>query len=80
MIICLKNFIKWIQFFILFILCTLLLYQLISYIADVFKPDILYKEPSGGAIKVFSHDISPIVQSPMKQIADRYLLFFWLEE
>jgi hypothetical protein len=53
LIISIRRFIEWSKFILLFILFTLLLYQLIAFISPYFRSNVLYREPIGGAVKVF---------------------------
>ncbi|MFC7441038.1 DUF4227 family protein [Laceyella putida] len=81
MVISLRRLKRWSQFLLLFVLFTLLLYQLFAFLVPLFKPDYMYKEPSGGAVKVFGQHEEPRVdEAPMKKIKERLLIFYWLGE
>jgi Protein of unknown function (DUF4227) len=82
MVISLRRLKRWSQFFLLFVLFTLLLYQLISFLVPLFKPDYMYKEPNGGAVKVFGHqqETARVVEAPAQKIKERLLMFYWLGE
>jgi hypothetical protein len=68
MIISVKRLKDWSKFLLLFFLFTLLLYQVILFFAPYFRPNILYREPISGAVKVFSQTES-----------DYHKLTFWDE-
>jgi hypothetical protein len=80
MVISLKKLKEWFQFLLLFVLFTLLMYQLFQFLSPLFEPDFMYKEPSGGAIKVFAHEQKHAGQSLPEEIAERLFLFYRIGE
>ncbi|MBD1372974.1 DUF4227 family protein [Hazenella sp. IB182357] len=81
MIISARHVKAWVQFITLFIVFTLLLYQIMSVIAPFFKPDFLYEEPIGGARKVFAQHAESITpKQPYDAIKERLQWFYWLGE
>lgn len=82
MVISLRRLKRWSQFLLLFVLFTLLLYQVFAFLVPLFKPDYMYKEPSGGAVKVFSYQQaeSSADETTMKKLKERLLIFYWLGE
>lgn len=81
MIISVQRLLRWIRFFVLFVLLTLLLYQCLDFFSQVFKPDTLYREPMGNdAVKVFANYNEESHHIPMKAFFDRIYLFYWMGE
>jgi hypothetical protein len=80
MVISLRKLKDWCQFILLFMLFTLLLYQLISFLAPLFKPDFMYKEPTGGAVKVFAYANGESSSTILEEVKERLLEFYWIGE
>ncbi|MBA4495701.1 DUF4227 family protein [Paenactinomyces guangxiensis] len=80
MIISLRKMKEWTKFILLFVLFTLLLYQIMAFLAPYWRPDVMYKEPSGGAVKVFAYQDAPSERDPLSEIKNRLLIFYWLGE
>jgi hypothetical protein len=80
MVISFKKLKGWFQFLLLFVLFTLLLYQIISFLIPLFEPDFMYKEPGGGAVKVFAYAKEEPPPSVLEEMKDRLLVFYWLGE
>jgi hypothetical protein len=83
MVISLRKWKEWCKFFLLFFLFTLLLYQLMSFVAPYFMPKSPYEKPLGGAVKVFAYQKDqeiPPLEDWEDQVKERLLLFFWLGE
>lgn len=81
MIISLKRLKEWGKFILLFVLFTLLVYQVMAFFAHYLQPHTIYEEPSGGAIKVFApqeEEVAP--QSTWNEIENRLLTFYELGE
>jgi hypothetical protein len=78
MIISLRRWVEWGKFFLLFILLTLLFYQLIAFFGPLLEPKPRYREPSGRAVKVFAQ----MGTHPSEEmgIKERLLLFYWMGE
>jgi hypothetical protein len=81
MIISLRRIRSWLRFLFLFVLFTLLLYQLFRFVSPLFEPDYMYREPSGGAIKVFAHQgTEEHPRTLTEEIAGRLFLFYRIGE
>jgi Protein of unknown function (DUF4227) len=80
MVISLRKLKDWCQFILLFILFTLMLYQLISFLTPLFKPDFMYKQPAGGAVKVFAYADRSSPSSFLEEVKERLLEFYWIGE
>ena len=81
MVISFRKVKQWLKFLLLFTLFTLLLYQLFMILAPYFKPDFLYEEPSGGAVKVIAQNIDGHESSSaFKEMKERLLMFYWMGE
>ncbi len=73
---------KWIErakFLLLFLLFTLLLYHALDAISAWIAPKSKYKEPDGGAVKVFHYAELDAGQSS-RTMAERLKLFYWYGE
>lgn len=81
MVISLRKWLRWSKFVLLFVLGTLLLYQLISWLKPWFQPDLLRQGPGDGAVKVFS-TMNQITKKEdfSTQLKNRLLLYYWLDE
>jgi hypothetical protein len=81
MIISVRRLKDWSKFMLLFFLLTLLLYQVISFFAPYFRSNILYREPIGGAVKVFSQT-EPSYYKPTlwDEMKNRLFIFYELGE
>jgi hypothetical protein len=79
MIISLRRWVEWGKFFLLFILLTLLFYQVITFFDLLLEPKPRYQEPGGRAVKVFARETVPRPSEEMG-IKERLLLFYWLGE
>ncbi|SEN20928.1 DUF4227 family protein [Lihuaxuella thermophila] len=80
MIISLRKIKDWTKFILLFVLFTLLLYQIMALLSTFLRPGLLYKEPSGGAVKVFAHQETLSGNKTMDEMKERLLMFYWLGE
>jgi hypothetical protein len=80
MIISLKRLKEWFRFLLLFVLLTLLVYQLFRFLSPFFEPDFMYREPSGGAVKVFAHQRADAGKTLTEEIAERLFLFYRIGE
>lgn len=80
MIISVRKLKEWGKFLFLFTLFTLLLYQILAFFTPLWRPDVMYREPRGGALKVFapSEETSPTTIS--SEIKNRLLIFYWIGE
>lgn len=78
MIVSISRIKRWTKLFVLFILFTLLLYQVIAFMVPFWKAELLYPEPKGGgAVKVFS----PYEMMPSETFIDEFkqrLYLFYL--
>lgn len=81
MIISLRKWIRFSKFLLFFILASLLLYQLITWLVPWVYPD-LNKTPDDGAIKVFSYidHVMHKEEGLMDHVKHRLLLYYWLDE
>jgi hypothetical protein len=81
MIISMRRLKDWSKFMLLFFLFTLFLYQMISFFAPYFRSNILYREPIGGAVKVFSQT-EPSYHKPSSwdEMKNRLFIFYELGE
>lgn len=71
----------WTKVFILFILFTLMLYQIIAFMLPYWKAELLYPVPKGGgAVKVFSPDYIKVPKDLSNNIKQRLYLFYLLGE
>jgi len=80
MVISLKKWKMAFQFLLLFVLFTLLLVEMVSIVSPLFRPDFMYKEPEGGAMKVFAYERDEKPVSPYEEMKDRLKVFYWLGE
>lgn len=80
MIISVRKMKEWIKFLLLFVLFTLLLYQLMAFFAPYLRPDMIDREPTGGAVKVFARQEAEPKSTAMREIKSRLLIFYWLGE
>lgn len=54
---------------------------MISIISPLFQPDFIYREPSGGAMKVFAYEQEAVSQvSTYEAIKNRLKVFYWIGE
>ncbi|SFJ28971.1 DUF4227 family protein [Thermoflavimicrobium dichotomicum] len=70
---------RWLRFFILFILFTLLFYQVISFLSTFFESDDLNDKPQDGAIRVFAKNETS-ASSFVEEVKTRLQVFYWLGE
>ncbi len=77
MIISFRKWVRWLKFMLLFILLTLLLYQLTGWISDWTRPDRRYREPEGRSVKAFQ--LSDRVAEPRSPM-ERLRFFYWFGE
>lgn len=82
MVISIRRWKEWIKFLFLFILFTILLYMLISFLAPFFQPDVENQEPFEGAVQVFAdHRVTqPEKDYLSEEVWDRVKLFYLLGE
>ncbi len=81
MVISIRKIKHWAKFFLLFILFTLLLYQVFLVLAPFFKPEFLYKEPAGGAVKVIAQETTDVEsETVFEKMKERLLIFYWMGE
>lgn len=78
MIISLKRWIHRAKFIIIFMVCTYLVFEILTTVTAWISPVDKYREPHGKAVKVFNPNAEMLIQSDA--FADRLLLFFWLGE
>ena len=77
MIISLSRIKRWTKFFILFILFTLLLYQIMAFMLPFWKAELLYPEPQGGgAVKVFAPYRVTVSETFLDELKQRLYLFY----
>jgi hypothetical protein len=80
MIVSLRRLVEWIKFLILFVLFTILVYQVLALFSDWLQPRYPYREPAGRAVKVFA-PASPGGPDPASvDIGERLLLYFCIGE
>ena len=80
MIVSLRRLVEWIKFLILFVLFTILVYQVLALFSDWLQPRYPYREPAGRAVKVFA-PVSPGGPGPLSvDIGERLLLYFRIGE
>lgn len=81
MIISTKRMKEWLTFLLLFVLFTLLVYQVMAFFAPLFEPNSMYKEPSGDAVKVFADYGRQLSQASFsEQVRERLLWFYEIGE
>lgn len=71
---------KWVdraKFLLIFIVLTFVLYQLLSVLSVWMEPVQRYKQPSGGAVKVFQPEAGTM---DARSMPDRLRLFYWYGE
>lgn len=77
MIVSISRIKQWTKLFILFILFTLLLYQIIAFMTPFWKAELLYPEPKGGgAVKVLSPYDTLSSELFIDQFKQRLYLFY----
>ncbi|MEW9032002.1 MAG: DUF4227 family protein [Planifilum fimeticola] len=80
MVVSLRRLVEWIKFLILFVLLTMLVYQVLALFSDWLQPRYPYREPAGRAVKVFA-PASPGDPDPKSvDIEERLLLFYRIGE
>lgn len=80
MVVSLRRLVEWIKFLLLFVLFTMLLYQVFALFTDWLEPRYPYREPAGRAVKVFA-PVSPGDPDPESvDIGRRLLLFYRIGE
>ncbi|MDQ0418125.1 hypothetical protein J2Z48_002314 [Croceifilum oryzae] len=77
MIISTRRIKQWLTFLLLFVLFTLLLYQVMSFFTEMFEPNSIYKEPIGDAVKVFSDYGRQTSQVTFSELVRERLLWFY---
>ncbi|SFX03226.1 Protein of unknown function [Thermoactinomyces sp. DSM 45891] len=77
MIISTRRIRQWFTFLLLFVLFTLLLYQVMSFFTEIFEPNSIYKEPIGDAVKVFSDYGRQTSQATFSELVKERLLWFY---
>lgn len=81
MIISTKRIKEWLMFLFLFVLFTLLVYQVMAFFSPLFEPNSMYKEPTGDAVKVFADYGKQQQQISMtEQLRNRLLWFYQIGE
>jgi hypothetical protein len=81
MVISLKRLAEWAKFLMLFLILTLVMYQVIALLSQWMKPAHRYGEPKGRAVKVFApYEPDGRFQEDASVFPDRLLLFYWLGE
>lgn len=80
MIISIRKLKEWGKFLFLFVLFTLLLYQILAFFTPLWRPDVMYREPMGGALKVFAHHEDSASATIGSEIKNRLLIFYWIGE
>lgn len=78
MIISLKRWIHRAKFITIFMVCTYLVFEILTTVSAWISPVDRYREPHGKAVKAFNPNAEMVIQSDA--FADRLLLFFWLGE
>ncbi|EGK14212.1 hypothetical protein HMPREF9374_0360 [Desmospora sp. 8437] len=80
MIIPLRRLAAWAKFLILFVILTLILYQVIAILSQWMLPTHRYGEPKGRAVKVMAPLEEPGRRGDLADIKDRLRMFYWLGE
>lgn len=78
MIISLRNWIYRAKFITIFLVCTYLVFEILTTVSAWISPVDKYREPHGKAVKVFNPNAEMVIESGT--FADRLLLFYWLGE
>ncbi|MGI6127828.1 MAG: DUF4227 family protein [Planifilum sp.] len=79
MVVSVRRLVEWIKFLLLFVLFTVLMYQVFALFSDWLEPRYPYREPAGRAVKVFSPSPPPTHPESV-DIGERLLLFYHLGE
>jgi hypothetical protein len=77
MILSLRKWIERAKFIMLFVVLTFVLYQIISVLSVWMEPVHKYKQPAGGAVKVFQQERGTM---DAKDMPERLRLFYWYGE
>lgn len=80
MVVSLRRLLEWAKFLILFVLLTLLLYQVIGFLAEYTEPTKRYRTPTGRAVKVFAPFGVPEQTTLAQEWKERLFLFYWIGE
>lgn len=80
MVVSLRRLMEWIKFLLLFVLFTMLLYQVFSLFSDWLQPRYPYREPAGRAVKVFAPYSIGSSDHQTMDIGERLLLFYRIGE
>ncbi|MFC5448006.1 DUF4227 family protein [Paenibacillus aestuarii] len=74
---------KWIsrlRFIFMFMTLTIVLYQVMVFLAGWIQPMNKYKTPTGKSVKVFGQHSHPTLSDSGTSMGDRLRLFYWYGE
>lgn len=77
MIVPLRKWIERAKFIVLFVVLTFVLYEIIGVLSVWMEPVHKYRQPAGGAVKVFRQDEGTL---DARDVRDRLKLFYWYGE
>lgn len=77
MIVSMRKWIERAKFMVLFVVLTLVLYQLLAVLNSWLQPVHKYRHPEGSAVKVFHQDTGTMDAA---NISERLKLFYWYGE
>jgi hypothetical protein len=80
MVVSVRRLVEWIKFLLLFVLFTVLMYQVFALFSDWPEPRYPYREPAGRAVKVFAPTAPGSPESESVDIGERLLLFYRIGE
>ena len=78
MIISVRKWMERAKFLTIFMICTYLMFEILSTVTAWIAPVDKYREPQGKAVKAFNHNANMVIESDT--FADRLRLFYWLGE
>lgn len=77
MIVSMRKWVERAKFMVLFVVLTIVLYQVLAVLNTWLQPVHKYRQPEGRAVKVFRQDTSTM-DAP--SISERLKLFYWYGE
>ncbi|PTX50881.1 uncharacterized protein DUF4227 [Melghirimyces profundicolus] len=80
MVFSLRRLAAWAKFLTMFVILTLIFYQVIAWISHWIQPTYRYGEPKGPAVKVFAPHGETGTTGGLTDLTERLLLFYWLGE
>lgn len=80
MIISIRKLMEGLKYLLIFLVCTMIFYGIVSFFAEVIRPADPYQKPEGKAIKVDRWYMEEEPQSDWDWFRERLMFYYWYGE